>query len=154
MQIPKEYLEEKNYDGSRLIEITDETILELQEETTKLQLEANPFLEKMDALTPQLDEVYGKIAELERQKKVLQEEVRPIREKYDAELEVVEEINQRADLIKNKMQPIIADLIKDSLGEFEKAKHTVKKDGKLYVEVFDEIEEKVKAIREANLKKK
>lgn len=147
MQIPSELLSEKNYEGTRLIEITDEGVLNLTSDLTALQQEANPYLEKMEAITPEMDVIYSKMAELDKQKKELQAEVAPIREKYDAEAVFVEEIDQRATLIKNKLLPIINDLVKDELGEFEKAMQTVNKDGKLYVEVQDEIEEKIKAIR-------
>jgi len=50
-------------------------------------------------------------------------------------------------LIKDKIQPIILDLVKNELGEFEKAQQTIDKDGKVFVEIIDEIEEKVKSIR-------
>lgn len=147
MQIPKEYLEEKNYEGTRLIEVTDEAVLALTAELTALQQEANPYLERMEALTPEMDPIYSEIAELEAKKKELQLQVAPIRAKYDAEMEFVEEIDQRASLIKNKVQPIINDLVKGELGEFERAMQTVHKDGKLYVEVQDQLEEKIKQLR-------
>jgi tetrahydromethanopterin S-methyltransferase subunit B len=147
MQIPAELLSEKNYEGSRLIEITDEGVLNLTADLTALQQEANPYLEKMEAITPEMDPIYSQIAELEAKKKELQAEVAPIRARYDAEVPFVEEIEQRAVLIKNKLMPIINDLVKDELGEFEKALQTVHKDGKLYVEVQDLLEEKIKQIR-------
>lgn len=147
MQIPSEYLKESNYEGTRLIEVTDEAVLSLTAELSELQKEANPYLEKMEALTPQMDPIYSEIAELEAKKRELQAKVAPIREQYDAEMAFVEEIDQRATLIKSKVQPIINDLVKGELGEFERAMQTVHKDGKLYVEVQDQLEEKIKQLR-------
>jgi len=147
MQIPAELLKESNYEGTRLIEITDEAVLNLTADLTALQQEANPYLEKMEALTPQMDPIYSEIAELEAKKKELLAQVAPIRAQYDEEMVFVEEIDQRATLIKNKVQPIINDLVKGELGEFERAMQTIHKDGKLYVEVQDQLEEKIKQLR-------
>ena len=47
MQIEKELLSEKNYTGSRLIEISDERVSVLQKKLTELQLEVNPILDKL-----------------------------------------------------------------------------------------------------------
>lgn len=147
MNIPKEYLEEKNYEGSRLIEITDETVMELKKQLDELQKEANPHLKASEKYVPKMDKIYAKIQKLETKKKALQEEIAPIRAKYDETIKPIEEIEQRAVLVKNKITPIVTDLVKDQLGEFEKAMQMKEEDGKLYVEVADEIEEKIKAIR-------
>ncbi len=147
MQIPKEYLEEKNYAGTRLIEINDETVLELKKQLDELQKEANPYLEASEKHLPEMDRIYAEIQKLEVEKRKLQEEIAPIRALYDEAIKPVEEIDQRATLIKNKITPIVTDLVKEQLGEFEKALQMKETDGKLYVEVADEIEEKVKAIR-------
>lgn len=149
MQIPKELLEEKNYTGSRLIEITDETVLSLKQQLKDLQKEANPHLEKSEEFLPEMDRIYGLIQKLEQDKKKLQDEVKPIREKYDEVMKPVEEIDQRATLIKNKLTPIVNNLVKDQLGEFEKALQLKEEGDKIYVEVIDEIEEKIKAIRQS-----
>ena len=147
MQIPKELLEEKNYEGSRLIEVTDESVLALKEQLNELQKEANPHLTASEEFIPEMDRIYGEIQKLEAEKKKLQEEIAPIRAKYDEAIKPVEEIDQRAQLIKNKITPIVNELVKDQLGEFEKALQMKEEDGKLYVEVVDELEEKVKALR-------
>lgn len=152
MNIPAELLSEKNYSGTRVIEVTDPVINELRDELTKLQLEANPFLEKMDAITPEMDPIYKQIGELERQKKELIEKVTPIRAKYDVELQEVEKIDQKATLIKNKIEPLVRELVKDQLGEFEIAKQLIEVDGKVVVEVEDQLEEKIKALRAKNAK--
>lgn len=147
MQIPKEYLEEKNYEGTRLIEINDETVLELKKQLDDLQKEANPLLTASEEFLPEMDRVYAEIQKLEVQKKELHEEIAPIRAKYDEAIKPVEEIDQRATLIKNKITPIVNDIVASQLGEFEKALQMKEEDGKLYVEVVDELEEKIKAIR-------
>jgi uncharacterized phage infection (PIP) family protein YhgE len=152
MQIPSELLKESNYSGTRLIEIKDAQVTKLQKELTKLQLEANPFLEEMEKLTPILDPYYTKLRNLQEEIKKVQEEMAPTKETYDEWLEKVQKIDQKAQLIKNKIQPIVLDLVNPQLTEFEKANQMIEKDGQLFVEVADEIEEKVKAIRASKVK--
>jgi chromosome segregation ATPase len=153
MKIPNEILSEKNYEGTRLIEITDTKVAELKAKLNALQAEANPTLEKMEAITPAMDLIFKKIGVLEEQKKTLHAELEPIRAPYDELLKEVEKIDQRAQLIKNKIQPLVNSIVAPMLGEFEKANQMIEKDGKLFVEVVDELEEKVKAIRAAKAKK-
>lgn len=153
MQIPKEYLEEKNYSGTRLVEVTDETILKLKAEIKAFQKEAMPFLKIMDELTPEMDSYYTEIRELETKKKEIQEKVAPIKAEYDIPLAEVEKIDNKATLIKNKLQPLVMNYVSEQLGEFEKAMQLIEQDGKIFIEVVDEIEEKIKAIRVANSKK-
>ena len=153
MKIPAEYLKESNYDGTRLIEITDPKVTELHNELKKLQEEANPHLEIMEKITPQLDPLFTELRELEQKKEEVRQRMAPIREPYDVELAAVEKIDQKAQLIKNKMQPLILSLVQKELGEFEQARQLIEKDGKYFVEVIDELEEKVKTIRTAKAKK-
>jgi len=153
MQINKDILAEKNYEGTRLIEITDEKVIQLHGELNKLQKEANPHLKIMEEITPKLDPLFTKLRELEEEKSKVKLEMTPIRAPYDEELKKVELIDQRAQLIKNKMQPMILKLVEGSLGEFETARQLIEKDGKMYVEVIDEIEEKIKTIRASKSKK-
>lgn len=153
MQINKEVLSEKNYEGTRLIEITDEKVKALHGELNKLQIEANPHLKIMEEITPRLDPLFAKLRNLEEAKAKVKEEMTPIREPYDKELQEVEKIDQKAQLIKNKIQPLVLDIVKDSLGEFETARQLIEKDGKMYIEVIDEIEEKIKLLRAAKAKK-
>jgi len=146
-------LEEKNYEGTRLFEIEDKNIVKLHGELKKFQLEANPTLEKMEKLTPTLDPFYTELGKLEKQKADIKEKMAEPRAKYDALLDIVQKIDQRAQLVKNKMQPAVNSIVDKELGEFEKANQLVEKEGKIYVEIMDELEEKIKAIRETKLKK-
>lgn len=147
MKIPQEYLAEKNYEGTRLVEVTDATVLKLKAELKKLQEEANPYLVKMEAITPVLDPFYAKLRELEEQKQKIQAEMSPVMENYQVELREVEKIDARAKLIKNKIEPIVNKIAEPLLGEFEKATQLIEKGDKIYIEIIDELEEKVKAIR-------
>lgn len=148
MQIDKELLSEKNYTGTRLIEISDERVGVLQKELTALQLEVNPILDKLqENYYSKADVIYAKIQELTKEITPLKEELKALFEANEADTKLIDEKEAEAKLLKDKLQPIILDVVKDQLGEFETAKHTVSKDGKIYVEVFDELEEKVKAIR-------
>ena len=153
MQISKEILSEKNYTGSRLIEITDAKVIELKAKLTEFQKEANPILEEMEKISPLMDPIFSEIRELEAKKEELRSSLAPIRAPYDELLKKVEVIDTKAQVIKNKIQPIVNKLVAPDLGEFEKAMHVIEKDGKLFVEVVDEIEERVKAIRASKLNK-
>ena len=154
MQIDKELLSERNYTGSRLIEIVNPKLDELQVELSALQQEINPVLDKLSAeYYPKLDPLYKEVQELNEKVKALKDQIGDITRSFQPDIEIIESTEQKATLVKNKMQPLIQKEIEGKLEEFEIARHTVVKDGKLYVEVFDEIEEKVKAIRVSKAKK-
>lgn len=147
MQIPNEILAEKNYEGTRLIAITDENVVNLKKELDAFQAEANPILDEMAKHEPILDEHYKKVGELRKQIEALNEEVKDVKETNLGLLKQVEAIDAKAQLVKNKIQPIVLEFVKDQLGEFEKAMQMKEIDGTLFVEVQDEIEETVKRVR-------
>jgi peptidoglycan hydrolase CwlO-like protein len=148
MQIPKDLLKEINYEGSRLIEINDETVKALQEQLDAIQKEVNPVLDRLqENFFSKADGIYAEINELNEKIKPLKEQLKAMSESNKPDTDFIDSKEQEAMLIKNKMQPLILNLVKEELGEFETAKHTVVKDDKVFVEVIDEIEEKVKAIR-------
>jgi uncharacterized coiled-coil DUF342 family protein len=143
----KTILSEKNYEGTRLLKIEDEKIISLHKELNALQKEANPFLEKMEALTPKLDETYTKIGVLQKEIDELKKSIQPTKDLYDVELKQVEAIDQRATLVKNKIQPLATELFKKDLKEFEVANQILVKDDVLYVEVTDKLEDFIKGFR-------
>ncbi len=148
MLVPKDILSEKNYTGSRLIEITDEVVLGLKKELDLLQQEMNPLLDTIKPEWDSLDASFPRLQKAQEELKKVQDERAPILEKCRKyEEDTLKPVEQKAQLIKNKIQPIILELVKGELGEFEKAQQTMDKDGKVYVEIVDEIEEKVKQIR-------
>ena len=153
MQIPAEFLKEKCYEGTRLIAITDETVLKLKKEIAKFRPIAEPHLKLMEEYSKTLDPFYTKIRELDAEKEKIKSEMKPTKELFDVELKEMEAIEQKTDLIKQKLQPLVAALIKDQLGEFETGKQLIEKGDELFVEVLDEIEEKVKLIRASKMKK-
>lgn len=153
MKIPADILAEKNYEGARLIEITDEKVLQLNKELKALQAEANPILEVMEKMTPAMDPLYTKLRDLETQKQAIKSELDPIRAPYDLEMAKLEPIDQKANLIKQKLQPLVNALVAEQIGELERANQMIEKDGKIYVEVIDEVEEAVKAVRAKKAKK-
>lgn len=148
MLIPAEFLKESNYAGTRLIEITDPTVVSLKAEIAKLKPVAEPHLKRMEELSTELDPYFITIREHQAEIDRIKEQMAPTRALFDAEVAELEKIDQQAQLIKNKIQPIINGLLEGQLGEFEKALQVVDRDdGRIYVEVADEIEEKVKSIR-------
>jgi len=206
MQIAKEILSEKNYTGTRLIEVSDPKVKELKAKLKRIQIEeVNPILDGAEPLVKILDPLYTKIRELretikpilaeakplqdeyqkhlatidpkdetprpeldkladdmkvyidkiraiEEQIEEVKKEMQPTKDKYDVEIKKVEVIDQRAQLIKSKLVPLVNKIIEKDLGEFDKALQVIEKDGKLFVEVVDEIEEKIKQIRKEKLK--
>ena len=150
MFIAPETLSEKNYVGSRLIAINDETIDAMQVELKSIVDEIEPVTEQLTRDYYNIVDPWYQEAQIKRQElEDIKAKIKEVADKYKTEVEFVESKGQQAQLIKNKMVPIINDLVAPQLGEFEKALQTVQKDGKLYVEVVDEIEEKVKSIRAA-----
>ena len=117
MKIPQEFLKESCYDGTRLVEITDEKVIELKKEIAKFKPIAEPFLKKMDELGKLLDPFYTKIRELEAEKDKLVKERQPNLDLFNAQLKEMEAIEQKTDLIKNKIQPLVARLMEKELGE-------------------------------------
>jgi len=207
MHIPKEYLEEKNYTGSRLVEITDPEILKLKQAIKDIQeKEANPILNEAEPLLkvidpantkigelinkikeittkirpltlefnevsknfpeditefpPELQVIKDKIDPLMNEVKALEEQVKEVKKskeneqkQYNEAIKKVEKLDARASLIKEKMQVLVNKFINPQLSEFEKALHLLEKDEKVFVEIIDEIEEKIKTIRQLKAKK-
>jgi len=154
MQIPKDYLSEKNYEGSRYIEIKNEKVVELMKEIKKYQEEANPFLTVMDKFALVLDPYYAKIQKLQEEISTIKAEMAEDKLKYDDQLEKVQKIDQKAQMIKNKLTPIVMKEVEGQLGEFEIAVQTKEKNGKIFVEIQDKLEELVKSMRSQKAKKK
>jgi hypothetical protein len=159
MQIPKEILSEKNYEGNRFIEIEkDEILTPLFDELARLQKEADPYIEESAPLYKIVDPVFQKIGVIEGKKREAIEkfegekvEIRSTVQDTIDKLQDLEHkcemISKKSDVIKNKLMPILFDKVKDKLGEFEIATEVKEKDGKVYVEVQDKLEELIKAIR-------
>jgi arginyl-tRNA synthetase len=153
MKIDKAILSEKNYEGSRFIEVKNPKVIELMKEISALQKEANPFLDVMDKYAKVLDPFYQEIQKLQVKISKIKEDMAGDKAKYDEELAKVEKIDSKAQMFKNKLMPIILDEVKDQLGEFEVAFQTKEKDGKVFVEVQDKLEELVKSLRAQKAKK-
>ena len=147
MQIPKEVLSEKNYCGTRFVEIKNETVSGLLKEIGEYQKEANPILTIMDKYSLILDPYYQKIGKLQEEIGKIKEEMAEDKLKYDDELAKVEKIDARAQMIKNKIMPMILKEVEGQLGEFEVALQAKEKDGKIFVEIQDKLEELIKSMR-------
>ena len=147
MQLPKELLSEKNYEGTRLIEITDERVIALNDERKKRIQEGEPTLKEMEELSKPLDVFYMKLRPVEEERKKIKDEMQPAYEAYQDKVVEMDKFYQKAQLVSDKLQPLVLEIVNPQLREFEKAKELIEKEGKLYVEVIDEIEEKIKAIR-------
>ena len=148
MQIDKEILAEKNYTGSRLILIEDEKLSELQAVLDGYQQSINPILDRLDReLYTVTNPLYQEMQELQAKAKEIKEKIVAKQAEFKIEMETLESTERKAQAVKDKMQPIILNYVKDQLDEFEEAKHTVVKEGKIYVEVFDKLEELIKSIR-------
>lgn len=147
MQIPKELLAESNYTGTRLIKIEDEQVTALNNQRKEFLKEGEPILAEMDKLSPPLDAWYEKLRPIEEERAKIKEAMEPDRLAYQEKVDQMDLVYQKGQMVSNKMQPLINEIINPQLGEFEKAKQLIEKDGVLYVEVEDEIEENIKKIR-------
>lgn len=148
MQIPSELLSEKNYEGTRLIEITDENVLRLFKERGEILKLGEPIMKRMDELSKPLDEFYIKLKPIEEERKKIKEDMQPAVEAYQAVVDEMDrEIYQKTRLIDQKLNPMVDEIVKEQLSEFEKAKTLTERDGKYFVEVEDQLEEKIKLIR-------
>jgi predicted transcriptional regulator len=148
MQLPKDLLSEKNYEGTRLIEINDENILKLFKERSEILKSGEPIMKRMDELSKPLDEFYARLKPLEEERKQIKEDMQPAIDAYQAVVDEMDrDIYQKTRLIDQKLNPMVDAVVKDQLSEFEKAKTLTERDGKYYVEVEDQLEEKIKLIR-------
>ena len=150
MRIPKEYLEEKNYEGSRLVEVKDTTVLKLRNDIKELASQMKPYLDKMDAL--KIDPYNTERVRLKKELTDLEEKWKGPLEQYHEEYSEVRKLEDKITLLKNKISPRVNKILDEAkeVGEFERADKVVDKDdGKLYVEIIDEIEEKIKSVRTA-----
>lgn len=153
MQIPAEFLKESTYEGTRLIPIDDPRVSKLSKEIAKLKEPAEPFLKILEELSPRLDPHYQAINSHNQEIQRIREEMAPVKKQFDEAVEELQKIDDKAQLIKNKMTPIINEIIKNELGEFDRPLQVItKEDGKIYVEIQDEVEEKIKSIRQAKAK--
>jgi seryl-tRNA synthetase len=150
MNIPKEVLSEENYTGNRRIHVSHPMITKYKAEIDEIQKQANPSLKKMEGFAKKLDPSYAKIQELTNEINAIKAEMAPTLELYNIEVAKVEVKDQKAQMVKNKLQPIINKIIKGQLGEFERPIHVVTEKGQHYVEVSDIIEDFVKARRASN----
>ena len=147
MNIPNEFLKESEYAGTRLIEINDERVIELNNQRKEFLKEGEPILAEMEKLSPPLDAFYVQLKPIEDERQKIKLEMQPAYNAYQTKVEEMDKVYQKGQLVSNKIQPIVAELIKPELGEFETAKQLIEKNGTLFVEVVDELEEKVKSLR-------
>lgn len=154
MKIDPNVFSEKNYTGNRRILIEDDKLMEFQKILEGYQKDINPLLDRMNLeYTPVVDPLNQEIQKKTLEIKELKARITSETEKFQDVIDSIEKAEQKAQLIKNKVQPIVMKLLEGKLGEFEVARYTEVEDGKIYAVIFDEIEEKVKEIR-TNKKRK
>jgi predicted nucleic acid-binding Zn-ribbon protein len=152
MKIPADFLHEKNYEGTRLLEITDETVLKLRGEIAKFTPIAKPHLDEMEKHGKVVDPYYQQIHNHQQEIEKLRKEMAPAKALFDAEHQKLEAIHQQAEAIKVKMTPLVNKILEGQLSEFERPAQLIDKEGKVYVEIVDELEEKVKSLRASKKK--
>jgi hypothetical protein len=118
-----------------------------KKEIDAYQKQATPFLKKMEDISKVLDPQYATIAEHTKEINRIKAEMAGTLELYNIELKKVELLDQKAQMIKNKMQPIVDKELEGKLGEFEKPTDLTTEKGFHYVEVADTIEDFIKAKR-------
>lgn len=156
MNIPQEFLSEKNYTGTRRITITNPKIKELKSELKKLQEEINPILDGMQDTFVRLDAAQKAIEDHKAEIKRIADESAADRKVYDDNMAKILPFEQQAQLIKDKLEPLVLKEVEGKLGEFEKALTIGELEGgeELYVEVQDMLEDFVQRTRQAKANKK
>jgi len=147
MKIEKDLLAVENYTGTRRIQISNQMVIKFKKEIDNYQKQAQPFLKKMEDLSKLLDPSYATISEHTKEINKIKAEMAGTLELYNKELKEVELLDQKAQMIKNKLQPIIDKEIEGKLGEFEKPLHLTEEKGFFFVEIADEIEDFIKSKR-------
>jgi len=156
MNIPQELLAEKNYTGTRKILINDPKVRELKAELKELQKSINPIIEGLQDTLKKFDEGNARILEKQKAKQAIEQEIEAIHKElapdkklYDKEMEKIQPFDEQAQLIKNKLEPLVMKLVEDQLGEFERPLHVTEDDDgvDIYVEVVDELEQFVQTKR-------
>jgi len=147
MKIDSTLLSEENYTGIRRIPVKNEIITKYKKEIDAYQKQAKPFLIKMEKISKVLDPYYATIADHNKEITRLKAEMADTLEQYNIELKKVELLDQKAQMIKNKMQPIVDKEIVGKLGEFEKPTNLIDEKGFFYVEVADTLEDFIKSKR-------
>lgn len=122
------------------------------EETLKLPKNFKGSNKKLDLIARKIKVFIDKIHAHEKKMEKINKKIRPWSDKYEAEMKKVEAIDQQASIYKQKLVPLVNKLVEKDLTEFEEAKHVIEKDGKIYVEVFDQLEEFIKTYRQKKLK--
>lgn len=156
MNIPQELLAEKNYTGTRRITITNPKIKELKSELKKLQEQINPILDGMQDTFAKLDAAQKAIEDHKAEIKRIADESAADRKVYDDNMAKILPFEQQAQLIKDKLEPLVLKEVEGKLGEFEKALTIGELEGgeELYVEVQDMLEDFVQRTRQAKANKK
>jgi chromosome segregation ATPase len=91
MQIDPTLLSEKNYTGTRLVEVNDPKIKELKAKLKKIQVEeVNPILDSTEPLLKILDPYYAKIRELRESIRPILEKAKPLQEEYEKHLATID----------------------------------------------------------------
>ena len=154
MKIDSTLLSEKNYTGNRRILVEDEKLKEFQTILEGYQKDINPLLDRMNVeYSPIVDPLNAEIQKKTLEIKELKARITAETDKFQDVIDGIEKAEQKAQLIKNKVQPIVLKALEGKLSEFEVARYTEVDGGKIYAVVFDELEEKVKEIRANNGKK-
>lgn len=155
MQIPKELLSESKYEGTRLILIEDEKLLEYKGLLKALQEEANPILDVMDEWDKKVEPFRQKVKGLKDDNQKDYEAMRPFKEQYELlarELpEDATDSTPEMKILEEKMNPII-----DRIRGREVEISQIREEMKPSKDAWDSEHEKVQAIdrRAAVIKEK
>lgn len=114
----------------RTIPVNDEKVLEIYNEIIALQKEANPFIDNWQ-------EIEAKKAELKKPYSDYLSEVEPKEKEIKANLD---NINSKAEALKEKLTPFLRDLIEPQLGDTEDFEGLELIEDVLYANIFDAVE--------------
>lgn len=115
---------------NRTILINDEKALEIYNDIIALQAEANPHIDRWSEIEEKKEELKQPF---EDYKKEVVEEEKAIKKTLD-------EINQKADSLKQKLAPFLKDEVEPQLSDTEEFENIEVIDGQLYANIYDAVE--------------
>jgi predicted nucleic acid-binding Zn-ribbon protein len=115
---------------NRTILINDEKALEIYNDIIALQAEANPHIDRWSEIEEKKQELKQPF---EDYKKEVVEEEKAIKKTLD-------EINQKADSLKQKLAPFLKDEVEPQLSDTEEFENIEVIDGQLYANIYDAVE--------------
>jgi len=142
MQIDTSLFTEDKYTNPRLVEVKNKEIGKLYTTIRKHQENVNPFLKRYE-------EIEARKAEL---KAPYDEYVKETKQELEDMMEKMQNEDQLAAKVKEKLVPLVQEEVMPQLGELDEFVGLDRIDDKLYAKINDRVEEWIKVVRDQKQK--